>query len=170
MKEVDLYKPVKSWLNSHLQGCFPNKNVQTFIGADKFISTVLKRHKLQKYFCNSSCFDIKIDVFSIVEYKKGKFKLVIVECKTGKLTLQHLSQLIGYSKIINPVCSILLSSSGLSTSLSNLLDCPTDNLLSYGANNKNRISIAKWNLHTKTLDFTSCIPSGSLDRKNISKL
>ncbi len=95
---------------------------------------------------------------------------MIVECKTGKLTLQHLSQLIGYSKIINPICSILLSSSGLSASLNNLLDCPTDNLLSYGTDNQNQISIAKWNLSSKKLDLASCIPSGGLDCENILKL
>ncbi len=166
MKELELYHPVKTWLDAYLKRSLkPQSIVQTYIGADEFISKILIRKNLTKKITHSHYFNIKIDVFSVVS-QNNKTGLVLVECKTKKLTLQHLSQLIGYSRIMQPVCAILLSPKEKTTGLNAFLNSDQKhNLLNYGKNRK--ITIAKWNGERSEVDIINCLPEGSLSPSKI---
>jgi len=166
MKESELYLPIKEWLDGFLKRNLKTKNIKTYIGADEFISKILIRENLSKKIINSHYFNIKIDVFSVI-LKKDNAELVLIECKNTRLALIHLSQLMGYSRIINPVCSILLSPEGVTTGLRNFLNNDQSlNLLNYGNNKK--IAIAKWVKDRNEIDIMSCLPKGHLSPYQLS--
>ena len=165
MKESTLYEPIKDWMNDYLKRVFKTQNIKTYVGANEFISKILIRENYSKKITNSHFFNIKIDIFSVI-VKNNKIKLVLIECKKDRLSLIHLSQLIGYSKIINPVCSILLSPKGLTTGLVNFLDGDSaHNLLNYDHNKK--IIIARWIKSRNEVDIMNCVPKGSLSPSKI---
>lgn len=166
MKELELYQPVKIWLNGYLKrNLKPQSIIKTYIGANEFISKILIRKGFSNKIKYSYLFNIKVDVFSVV-LQNDKAGLVLVECKTTKLTLQHLSQLMGYSRIIQPVGAVLLSPKGRTTGLNAFLSGSREyNLLSYGNNRK--ITIAKWNREKNEVDIINCLPKGSLSPSKI---
>ncbi len=51
----------------------------------------------------------------------GGVKQIAIECKNTTLSLSHLSQLLGYSRISRPLLSFLISPMGFSTTLVSLL-------------------------------------------------
>ncbi|MDE0118434.1 MAG: hypothetical protein OXM55_00300 [Bdellovibrionales bacterium] len=165
MKESTLYLPVKNWINNYLKRNLKTQKVKTYIGADEFISKILIRENLYDKIINSHYFNIKIDVFSVV-IKDDKAELVLIECKSTRLGLIHLSQLIGYSRIINPLCSILLSPEEITTGLKNFLNNQGHSLLNYGNNRK--IVIAKWIASRGEIDIINCLPKGYLSPSKMS--
>ena len=66
--------------------------------------------------------NIKVDIVGFVHRANKPTDLVFVECKNIKLTLSHLSQLLGYSRIAHPLYSFLISPAGFSRSLFSLLN------------------------------------------------
>ena len=165
MKESILYEPIKNWINDYLQRALKPQNIRTYVGANEFISKILIRENYSTKITNSHFFNIKIDIFSVI-VKNNKIKLVLIECKKNRLSLIHLSQLVGYSRVINPVCSILLSPEGLTTGLANFLDGDsTNNLLNYGNNRK--IIVARWIKSRGEVDIINCVPKGSLSPTKI---
>lgn len=167
MKESDLYFPIKNWIDGYLKrNLKTTKNVKTYVGANEFISKILIREKLSQKIPYSHHFNIKIDVFSVI-VKHDKAELVLIECKNTRLALIHLSQLIGYARIINPLCAILLSPKEINTGLRNFLNNDLEyNLLNYGQNKK--IVLAKWLQNRNEADIINCLPKGQLSPSKIS--
>lgn len=159
--EYELYEPVKNWLNSFLSENVKTKFVRTYIGANETLCKILLREPFAGEIENLTFFDFKIDVFSVVEVKKQK-RLVIVECKKDSMGLIHLGQLIGYSQIIKPWRSILLSPQGANSSLKKFISVhKMDHLLSYGTDGK--ITICDWDIVRQRPTAANTIPVGSLD-------
>ena len=167
MREFDLYLPIKNWIEGYLKRNLKTTNVKAFIGADEFMSKILIRENLSKKIPYSHYFNIKIDVFAVI-IKHDKVELVLIECKNTRLALIHLSQLIGYARIINPICAILLSPKEVNTGLRNFLNNdPEYNLLNYGYNKK--IVLAKWLQSRNEADIVNCLPKGQLSPSKISR-
>ena len=57
---------------------------------------------------------IKVDILGIIQ-QKTDFQLGFVEVKTNSLNLMDIGQLWGYTKLVNPVESYLVSLEGLGT-------------------------------------------------------
>lgn len=160
MSEHDLYPPVKKWLDGYLKRNLQRCTIQTYIGADEYLSKILIREGLSNKIKNSPYFDLKIDVFAVIT-KREKSGLVIVECKQESLGLASLGQSLGYSKIINPLHSILLSKKGMSRNLINFLELyENDELLHYGENKK--IILSSWVEDKEEIDIKNCYPKNSL--------
>ena len=165
--EADLYEPVQTWLQGFLEETLKKKAlaVKSYIGADEVLSRILIREGLIDNISNAALFDLKIDVFAVVTFK-NRTELVIVECKKDTLGLIDLGQLIGYSQIIKPWISILLSPRGATSGLHNfLVNHGMDHLLSYG--DDRRSLITKWDVIRKAPDYFSVIPRGALDPVSI---
>lgn len=159
--EHELYEPVSTWLNNFLLDNFKTSFVKTYIGANETMSRILRRETFASRIENLSFFNFKIDVFSIVEIKK-RMRLIIVECKKNAIGLIHLSQLVGYSQIMMPWRSILLSPKGVNSSLKKFITVHKMNhLLKYGKDG--RISICKWHIDKMRPDSSNVLPLGSLD-------
>ena len=99
----------------------------------------------------------KADIVGILE-KEGDIKLIFVEVKEKPLTLKDLGQLWGYTQLIDPEESFLISPNGLSslTRVFNILK--REDLLIYGKNREKMMKVAKWNKKRNTIDYDSLIP------------
>ena len=159
--ENELYQPIKDWLHIFLQENIKTKFIKTFIGANETMHKILLRETFSSKIKNLSFFEFKIDVFAVIEIK-NEIRLVIVECKKEPIGLIHLGQLIGYSQIILPWKSILISPKGTSSLLHRFINIhKADHLLRYGKDGQ--ISICKWDIDREKPLITDVIPQGSLD-------
>lgn len=106
--------------------------------------------------------DIYVDIVGFVLDNRVT-KLVFVECKNIPITLSHLSQLIGYSRVALPEHAIIVSPYGLSPSLKSLLVTfrRTDVLQYEQERGKfpKSIVIARWDAQGQCLDASSIISS-----------
>lgn len=148
----------KNWLELYLKSNLKFCGIKAYIGANERLSKILIRENLSDKISNAVHFNLKIDVFAAIS-AKNKAKLFIVECKTSRLGLIDLAQLVGYAQIINPICALLLSPKGISGGLSKLLNNHDNNrLLNYGDNRQ--IVITKWIESGNEVDFMNCYPKG----------
>jgi len=156
MAERDLYPDIKNWLDKYLKDKYKGYNVETtFETHKKALDAVLnKRNIILKEAIGLS---IKIDVIGIL--KRGNIlKLVFVEVKDKPLTLKDLGQLWGYTQLINPLESFLISSEGLG-SLSNIFNVlKREDLLRYGKKGERFMRVAKWDVRRKSIDYNTLIP------------
>lgn len=90
---------------------------------------------------------------------KGKdIKLVFVEVKDKPLTLKDLGQLWGYSQLIDPIESFLISSKGLG-SLNYILNVLNrEDLLFYGKKRERMMRVCKWDEKRQSIDYFTLIP------------
>ena len=159
--EHELYEPVRNWLYLFLKENIKTEFVKAFIGANETMHKILLRETFSSRIKNLSFFEFKIDVFAIIEIK-NEIRLVIVECKKEPIGLIHLGQLIGYSQIIMPWKSILISPKGTSSLLHRFINVhKARQLLRYGEDGQ--ISICQWDIERKNPLITNVIPKGSLD-------
>ena len=166
MMESKLYSPIKNWIDGYLKRNLQTENVKTYIGANEFMSKILIRENLSNKIPYSHYFNIKIDIFSVI-IKHDRAELILIECKNTQLALMHLSQLIGYARIINPACAILLSSKKINKGLRAFLNNdPECNLLNY--NNNKKIAIAQWIQERNEIDIINCLPKGHLSPSKMS--
>lgn len=81
--------------------------------------------------------------------------MAFVECKNTKLTLAHLSQLLGYSRIAQPLYSFLISTIGFSPKLASLLqEYRRHDVLEYhweAGRIPRQVVVAQWDMTTANL-------------------
>lgn len=119
-KEVLLYKPISIWLEEFLKNKFPKTKVSVYDVHARNLSDLLESIPEKKYFPEYSTYQIKVDLVGLVE-RNNKCELVFIEVKDTTLSLKDLSQLIGYSKIVRPIGSFLISPKTLGRPLRQLL-------------------------------------------------
>ncbi|RLG16979.1 hypothetical protein DRN63_03515 [Nanoarchaeota archaeon] len=154
-----MYPHVEAWLKNLLKSKFKNKVVRVADTSKKVLSRWLFEQGFHKYFEDYQTYEIEVDITGVLE-GDGEADLVFVECKLGKITLRDLSQLLGYSKVANPLLSFIISPQGVSTSINLLLNVFRRNDLLYYSTSR-FIIIGKWDEHKRELDFTSIIPRGT---------
>jgi len=155
-EEEKLYPEIKEWLQNYLTDKYKGYTVETtFETSRRNLDVVLKS---KGYQCKETIgLQIKIDVVGIL--KRGNdFKLVFVEVKDKDLTLKDLGQLWGYSQLINPIESFLISSKGLGR-LSHIFNVlKREDLLKFGTKTSKFMQIAKWDKRRKGIDYSSLTP------------
>lgn len=155
-EEEKLYPEIKEWLQNYLRDKYNGYSIQTTCETSRRnLDVVLKSKGIQ---CKEAIgLQIKVDVVGIL--KRGNdFKLVFVEVKDTDLTLKDLGQLWGYTQLIDPVESFLISSKGLGR-LSHLFNVlRREDLLRFGTKTNKFMQIAKWNKRRGCIDYLSLIP------------
>ncbi|MBN2020833.1 MAG: hypothetical protein JW749_11490 [Sedimentisphaerales bacterium] len=161
MREYDLYEPVRLWLERVLCQRFKRMNVNVIDSHNVKLSKLIAKLGVQKLFPQFNAWDVKIDVTGLVfDDKMGH--LALVECKADQLTLMDVAQLLGYSIIVKPVLSVLLSPASPTDPLITLLkDYGRLDVLKYGPSNR-YIRIAKWDKAKKEVIPASLLPPGSI--------
>lgn len=119
--EKDMYPDVCQWLEDFLKDRFRQAEIDVRILAHTPISRFLSTYNRGNFPGEWVTWNIKVDVVGFVHHLNRPTDLVFVECKNTKLTLAHLSQLLGYSRIAQPLYSFLISPAGFSASLVSLL-------------------------------------------------
>ncbi len=164
--EVEMYQPVSEWFRTFLAGKIRRADIEVFDTHATPLNEFIRRHQLQGYFESDlwQTFDIRVDVTGFVRGPKLK-GVAFVECKTTPLSLSHLSQLLGYSRVAAPIYSYLISPSGVGGILRSLiLTYDRSDILEYHwprGGNARKLILARWDLITRTLDATSILPPDS---------
>lgn len=155
-QEELLYPEIEAWcrqyLKDHYKGCEVLTTHKTSrVSLDAYLKTLNIEIK------EAIGLSIKIDIVGVLR-KGNDIKLAFVEVKNDPLTLKDLGQLWGYTQLINPVESFLVSPKGLG-SLDYLLNVlQREDLLVYGNKKERMMKICKWDTKRKTIDYFSLLP------------
>jgi hypothetical protein len=161
MKEYVLYQPVRIWLEDILSQRFKRMNVRVIDSHNVKLSKLIAELGIQKLFPQFNAWDVKIDVTGIV-FNDKIGHLALIECKPDQLTLMDVAQLLGYSIIVKPILSVLVSPTQPADSLITLLkDYGRLDILKYGPSNR-YIRIAKWDMKKNEVIPASLLPPGNL--------
>ena len=155
-REEDLYPDIENWLNRYLREKYKGYRIET--------THRTARLNLDVYLKNIGvCVNdaiglaIKIDIAGILK-RANLIKLVFIEVKDQPLTLKDLGQLWGYSQLIDPVESFLISSKGLG-GLEHLLKVlKREDLLFYGTKREKMMRVCKWDERGKSIDYSTLVP------------
>ena len=155
-EEEKLYPEIKEWLQNYLTDKYKGYTIETtYETARRNLDVVLKNKGI---ICKEAIgLQIKVDIVAIL--KRGKdFKLVFVEVKDTNLTLKDLGQLWGYTQLIDPIESFLITSKELGQ-LSHIFNVlKREDLLRYGTRINKFMQIAKWDKRSKCIDYSSLTP------------
>lgn len=155
-KEEDLYPDIEEWLRSYLKGKYSGYTIQTTHTSSRLnLEVVLKNFGVDPLLALG--LRIKVDIVAVIT-KNGQDKLVFVEVKDKELTLKDLGQLWGYSQLMNPIESFLISSRGIGglSKLFNILK--KEDLLKYGTGGNKYMQVTKWDESRKSIDYRTLIP------------
>jgi len=156
--EKEMYPDVAAWLNTYLKHKHPRAMIKSYDTSRENLCEFIRRHKLGNYFAEAETYVIKVDITGVIRYKE-KCLLAFVECKIKPISLRDVSQIIGYSKVVLPEFSIIVSPRGISSNVNRLINIYRRyDVLTY--KNNHRIRIACWNKLTKDIDISTLLPHG----------
>jgi hypothetical protein len=157
--EKSMYPDVVKWLHRILALKFPKSSISVHNTSNIVLSKFLLDRRLHEFFPNYQTFEIEVDITGIVR-RGDSATLGFVECKLNKIGLRDVSQLLGYSKVAQPVFSLIISPAGISDSINFLFNIHRrDDILYYEGNRL--IHIAKWLESRQDIDYASLLPKGS---------
>ena len=164
--ESDMYPDVRQWLEDFLKGRFRQAEVDVHALPHTPISRFVRIYNRGSFPGEWVTWNIKVDVVGFVHHPNRPTDLVFVECKNTKLTLAHLSQLLGYSRIARPLYSFLISPVGFSRSLVSLLQeyHRHDVLVYHSEDGKlpRQLIIAEWEMTSRHLNRHTMIGGADL--------
>jgi hypothetical protein len=158
MKEEDLYADIRDWLYRYLRDKYGRNRWEVSISEVShkyFIEESMRKMGVERgLFIRLK---IKVDVVALL-IKENSKKLVLVEVKQPPITLKDLGQLWGYTQLLNPLESFLLSPNGTG-SLSDLYHVlHRDDLFAYGDKRERKMIAARWDTIRKTIDPNTLVP------------
>ena len=155
--ERAMYPDVCVWLGNLLKARYPKSHIHVADTSRVTLTNYLEQENLADLFPDYQTYEINVDVIGIVLRKKPL--LGLVECKITSLTLRDLSQLLGYSRVAQPIFALLTSPNGMSKALSLLLKIHRRyDVLEYA--NGLKLKIGTWDKIRKTIDPATLIPPG----------
>lgn len=164
--EKEMYPEVCCWLKGFLTSRFQSADVEVYDLSSSPLSRFLKTYPKGRFPAEWVTWDIRVDVVGFVHHSQEFTSLVFVECKNTGLTLAHLSQLLGYSRIAQPLYSFLVSSVGLSSTLVSLLESYRRyDVLEYHWQEGTRprqLILTRWDRSTRNLDRHTMIGGTSI--------
>jgi len=136
-------------------------HVRVFDSHSVKLSKLINDLGLQRLFPQFNAWDVKVDVTGVISDEQKGY-LALVECKVKRLTLRDVAQLLGYSTVVNPILSVLISPSSPTDPLTTLLkDYGRLDVLQYGPANRH-IRIATWDSVKNEVVPSSVVPPGRL--------
>lgn len=156
--EHELYPEVIRWLERYLSGKHSKAEIKAHDTSRQDLSEFLRRHKLHSFFTEFETYVIKVDITAVIK-NKNQCDLAFVECKLNPINLKDVSQLLGYSKVVKPKYSFIVSPKGISMPVSTLIKIfKRYDILEYQKGFK--IRIAQWNKVTREVDISTWLPPG----------
>lgn len=156
MKEEKLYPEIEEWLKKYLEDRYCKYQVTTTHNTSRiFLDSYLRGIGLE---INEAIgLAIKVDIVGVLK-KSKEIKLVFVEVKDQALNLKDLGQLWGYTQLINPIESFLISSKGLGTLEKVFKILKREDLLRYGPKKEKMMRVCRWDYRKKAIDYASLLP------------
>lgn len=156
--EKELYPEIIEWFERYLKGKYPKAEIKAYDTSRQDLSEFLRRHKLHLFFPEFETYVIKVDITVSIKYR-DKCDLAFVECKLNSINLNDISQLLGYSRVVRPKHSFIVSPNTISAPVSTLIKIfKRYDILEYAAGA--RIRIAQWNKITQEIDISTLLPPG----------
>ena len=156
-----MYPDVCRWLEEFLKGHFQQSEIDVRILSHTPISRFLSTYECGNFPGEWVTWNIKVDIVGFVHQPNNPTTMAFVECKNSPLTLAHLSQLLGYSRIAQPLYSFLISPVGFSSTLVSLLqEYQRQDVLEYhwaAGRLPRKIVVAKWEAATSNLNRNTMI-------------
>jgi len=171
LNEKEMYPVVCEWLEKYLKSKHPRAEVRVFDTSQRSLARVISDTGLSKNLPPEwQSWDIYVDVVGFVITSKST-SLALVECKLNSITLSHLSQTIGYSRVALPLYSFVVSPRGASAAIVSLLKTHRRiDVLEYQwfkDGTSRAIVVAKWDESAKTIDLGTMLSS---DRTTVGRL
>jgi len=157
--EKSMYPDVIKWFHKILALKFPNSSISVYNTSNVVLSKFLFDRRLHRFFPNYQTFEIEVDITGVARSGDNAY-IGFVECKLNKISLRDVSQLLGYSKVAQPVFSLILSPAGFSDSINFLFNIHRRDDILYYEKDK-LIHIAKWVKSRQDIDYASLLPKGS---------
>ena len=156
--ESELYPEVIKWFEKYLKGRYPKAEIKAHDTSRQDLSEFLRRSKIHLFFPEFETYVIKVDITATIRYK-DKCDLAFVECKLNSINLNDISQLLGYSKVVKPKHSFIISPDSVSSPVNTLIKIfKRYDILEYQLNH--RIRIAQWNKIKQEIDLSTLLPPG----------
>lgn len=156
--EVDLYEPMRVWLQKYLEERYKGANVLTIDSHARSLDLYLEEAGIINQYPQTVGLDIQIDILGIIKKHKTS-EIAFIEAKKTQLNLHDLGQLWAYCKLCSPSEAFLLSSVGIGSLNKILNNLNRTDLLSFGDGKKIRkMQIAKWDIARKSIDYNSLVP------------
>lgn len=167
--EEEMYPSAANWLKSYLSQAAKGQQVRVLQSHRERLSRLIRSQldDIQQYLPPEwQSWDVQVDIVGFIVGKDKKMvKLAVVECKLTRVNLSHLSQLIGYARVVNPDWAFLLSPQGIHQRLRHLLtDFNRQDILAYGDSSSGslkQVIIARWLHREGTVDWSTVIPQGA---------
>ncbi len=152
----ELYPGVCQWLEIFLKDRFRQAEIDVHTLPHIQISHFLRTYNKGNFPTEWVTWHIKVDVVGFVHHSNKPTTMAFVECKNTTLTLAHLSQLLGYSRIAQPFYSFLISPVGFSPTLVSLLqEYQRRDVLEYqweAGRIPRKVVVAQWDTTTANLN------------------
>ncbi len=160
-KEEEMYPPVCGWLKRLLRGQYRSYSIQVFNASRKSLARLVEQNDLMANLpAEWPSWDIHVDVVGFAT-RQGRTDLAFVECKRIPITLGHVSQLLGYSRVARPQYAFIVSPQGASDSLKSLLlTFQRTDILQYDQPQgklSRSVIVAKWDETAHAIDYGSVI-------------
>lgn len=156
--EKELYPEAIKWFEKYLKGKHPKAEIKAYDTSRQNLSEFLRRHRLHSFFPEFETYVIKVDITASIKYR-DRCDLAFVECKLNPINLKDISQLLGYSRVVNPRYSFIISPAGISTPVNTLIKIfKRYDVLVYQKDYK--IKIAQWSKATQGIDISTLLPPG----------
>lgn len=155
-KEESLYPEIEAWFKNYLKDKYKKYEIiTTHKTSRQALDSYLKSIGIE--IKEAIGLSIRVDLVGVL--RKGKeIKLVFVEVKDKPLTLADLGQLWGYTQLINPIESFLVSSVGLGSLEYLFKVLKREDLLVYGMKKERMMWVCKWDSRRKSIDYFTLIP------------
>lgn len=159
--EQEMYPAICEWLQKFLTYRKQRAEIRVFDTSRKPLNRLIQQQSLMNHLPPEwSSWTIYVDIVGFI-ITDATTEIAFVECKNKPLTLDHLSQLLGYSRVASPSYSFLLSPQGASRSLRSLLVTYNRmDILEYqkapGKFSRSMV-VAQWDSKTNNIDRNSII-------------
>ena len=165
-KEQEMYPAVEQWLRRYLQQRYPRQRIITQVCAFRRLNKLINHLGIGALLPHEwASWDVQVDIVGFV-CSAQKASIVLIECKSRPIALPHLSQMIGYCRVVRPAMGLILSPKGISNSLKRLLTIfGRQDVLVYDQPHQQAaryVTLARWDAQSKSPDASSVVPSGGL--------
>ncbi len=165
--ESAMYPEVTRWLKSFLSARYSSSTVRAFPTPNERLYRALARVGIAEHTLPAEwqSWDVQVDIVGLIT-NNNSTEIALVECKITRITIAHLSQAIGYSRIVRPRWSLLISPRGVRPNLSRLINAYNrQDILVYSETPRQTprtLVLARWDVTAQQIDWSSLIPAGAL--------
>lgn len=156
--EVELYEPMRLWLQSYLEDKYKGWKITTIDSHARNLDMFLEDLGIIDDYPQVVGLGIQIDVLGVIQ-RGSKNQIVFIEAKKTQLNLHDIGQLWAYCRLCDPAEAFLLSSVGLGSLSKIFNNLHREDLADFGDGKRiKKMQVGKWDINANCIDFKTLIP------------